>query len=674
MPPQEVDVLIIGGGSAGLCAGVWLARAGVSFRILERREGRLAIGQADGVQVRTVEIFESLGISEELLKESYHVLEDAFWAPVPTGDGCENEDENGVDDEGKGKGKPAKVKGGIRRTHSAPDTEAGLSHMPHVILNQARINALLTDEIEKAAAAGTGRHKDGSGTKDEDIIEYGCEVQDVEIDTRLVGDPDAYCVTVTAVKDGVKRVYKAKYALAGDGAHSRVRKALGIKMVGESSDEVWGVMDVYPRTDFPDIRKKAIIKSRVGNIVLIPREGDFLARFYIELPPSASTSAKATAKDITLSQLHAKAAEILHPYELEIAETAWWSAYVIGQRLAESFHAHHRVFLAGDACHTHSPKAGQGMNVSLQDGFNIGWKLASVLTGRVNKGLGAELLKTYVLEREATARDLIEFDRYFSKLFSTSSTKETKEVGKEKRKREEEGNVGAGGGITPELFIKAGRYTAGLETHYADSLITTSASTNRMAKNLTVGMRFPGAQVVRVCDARHMPLTRALLASADLRWHVVVFGGEDFSSSRSPRMRKLSTDLTNLVRAFSSPAPNSNPNPNSNPPTISPNPFNIPLILPCNRSAIAIELVPSVFTPTKNNNKWGIKDTLNIFVDDEGLNNAGHGRAYERVYGVDAKRGAIVVVRPDGYISRIGALEDVEGLESFFGRFMKRSG
>jgi len=131
------------------------------------------------VQVRTVEIFESLGISEELLKEAYHVLEDAFWAPA--------------DD-------PNSENAGIRRTHSAPDTEAGLSHMPHVILNQARINGLLTDQIEKAAG-----HKEN--------IEYGCEVQNVQIDTNLVDDPDAHCVTVTAVKDGVEQVYKAKYAL-----------------------------------------------------------------------------------------------------------------------------------------------------------------------------------------------------------------------------------------------------------------------------------------------------------------------------------------------------------------------------------------------------------------------------------------------------------------------------
>jgi phenol 2-monooxygenase (NADPH) len=298
-------------------------------------------------------------------------------------------------------------------------------------------------------------------------------------------------------------------------------------------------MDVYPRTNFPDIRKKVIIKSTSGNIIIIPREGDALVRFYIAL-----STANTSAKDITLPQLHQKAAQILHPYKLEVAETAWWSAYVIGQRLADAFHAYNRVFLAGDACHTHSPKAGQGMNVSLQDGYNIGWKLASVLKGRTKTQGKGELLETYVLEREATARDLIEFDRYWSGLFSTSEKKNKRQTADGKEDGEEasedvgggNGEKGGGadaGGITPELFIKAGRYTAGLVTRYEDSIIT-SASTSQaalLAKNLTVGMRFPSAQVVRVCDARHMPLTRAMLADS-LRWHLVVFGGVDVSSEK----------------------------------------------------------------------------------------------------------------------------------------------
>jgi phenol 2-monooxygenase len=119
-------------------------------------------------------------------------------------------------------------------------------------------------------------------------------------------------------------------------------------------------MDIYPRTNFPDIRLKAALQSQAGSLLIIPREGGSLVRFYIELPSGT------TAKDVTLEDLQVSARKIFHPYELEIADTYWWSAYSIGQRLADNFSKDNRIFLTGDACHTHSPKAGQGMNVSVR--------------------------------------------------------------------------------------------------------------------------------------------------------------------------------------------------------------------------------------------------------------------------------------------------------------------
>jgi phenol 2-monooxygenase len=177
---EKVDVLICGSGSAGLCAAVWLARFGISYKILERRDGPLQIGQADGVQTRTVEIFDSFGIAEHLLKEAYHVLELSFWSPE---DGKES--------------------AGITRKRYAPDKETEISHQPHVILNQARLNALMIGELRKSP----------EGKPQDPPIEYGWEVTDVEVDAQAANDHDAYAVRVDAAKDGVTKSYRAKYVL-----------------------------------------------------------------------------------------------------------------------------------------------------------------------------------------------------------------------------------------------------------------------------------------------------------------------------------------------------------------------------------------------------------------------------------------------------------------------------
>ncbi|KAI0834819.1 FAD binding domain-containing protein [Hypoxylon sp. FL0890] len=564
---EKVDVLICGGGSAGLCAGVWLARCGINFRILEKRAGPLETGQADGVQCRTVEVFESFGLAEALLKEAYHVMEITFWA----------HDNN------------AGSVGGIRRTKYTADTEPGLSHLPHILLSQARINKLLTDEMERAA----GRS----------CIEYGCEVQGLEVDYERASDPYAYCVAVRASKDGTEKEYQAKYVLGSDGAHSVIRKSLGFQMIGDTSDAVWGVMDVYPRTNFPDIRKKVVINSEAGNLLILPREGDFLVRFYIELED-------VIARDVTVEELHEKARLIFSPYTLDIAETVWWSAYSIGQRLADQFHESYRVYLSGDACHTHSPKAGQGMNVSLQDGYNFGWKASAVL----RRQAAPELLNTYVSERQNIAAELIEFDRNWAKLFSSTYRREHN--------------------ISPEQFHEqfklSGLYTAGLATKYSDSMIV-SAETSEpaLASGLTVGMRFPSAHVIRFCDARPLQLVRAV--PADSRWHIVVFAGDIRNSRALVQLQKLSTGLEAVISRFTPPDVDRD--------TI----INPILILSSGRTEVEQDWIPDVFTPIVS--EWRMQSLFKVFVDEEGYSSP-HGHAYEK-YGIDPNQGALVIVRPD---------------------------
>ena len=337
-------------------------------------------------------------------------------------------------------------------------------------------------------------------------------------------------------------------------------------------------------------------------------------------------------RGIRVEDLIGAAQRILHPYNFDVKEVAWWSVYEIAQRLCAKFDNGSEdvlpnVFIAGDACHTHSPKAGQGMNVSMGDAFNLGWKLASVL----RKQSPGTLLATYSSERRAVAQELIEFDRHWAREFSERG----------------DGQSGRTPTEFQEYFADHGRYTAGVAVAYAPSMICGGPDHQFLAEGYIVGMRFHSAPVIRLWDGKPMQLGHCL--KADGRWRLMLFNDQSepnectsilwnlcdqlakdaFSPLRQCTSGDGETDQVIDIRAV----------------------FQQPL------RSIAAEQTHPLLAPKKG--RYGLTDREKMFCADPKFD------IFERRK-IDRSRGCLLVVRPDQYVAKVMPLGAYDDVVSFF--------
>jgi phenol 2-monooxygenase len=605
--PAEVDVLVVGCGPAGLTLAAQLSQfADIKTCIIEQKSERLRQGQADGIACRTMEMFEAFGFSERVLKEACWINETTFWQP----------------DE--------KQRDHIARAGWVQDVEDGLSEFPHVVLNQARVHDFYLD-VMRRSPAGLEPY-------------YSRRLASLAIDTS--GD-NAHPVTVKIERtdpahQGEIETVRARYVVGCDGARSTVRRSIGRALHGDSANHAWGVMDVLAVTDFPDVRCKTLIQSGSGgSSIIIPREGGYLFRLYIEMD-KLGVDERVSDRNISAEHLIAAAKRIFKPHTLDVKEVAWWSVYEIGQRLCDKFddvpeaeidRRLPRVFIAGDACHTHSPKAGQGMNVSMQDGFNLGWKLAAVL----RKRCAPHLLHTYSAERQAIAAELIDFDREWAALLASS-----KKAGAVLDPAE-----------TQRYFVKHGRYTAGTAAHYRPALLTGEATHQHLAKGLTVGMRFHSAPVIRLADAK--PVHLGHVVKADGRFRIFAFAGAGDTGAGNSAIRAL---CRSLGEDGASPVRKYTPEKEDIDAVI-----DVRAVFQQEHHELAIGTMPPLLLPPKG--RYGLRDYEKIFCAD-----AKSGQDIFTMRDIDRTRGCIVVVRPDQYVAQVLPLDAYAELAAYFDRFM----
>ncbi|KAB1643652.1 FAD-dependent monooxygenase [Gulosibacter chungangensis] len=590
--PDEMDVLIVGAGPAGIVQAAQLTNyPEVHTRIIDSRPGRLEVGRADGLFSRSSETFQAFEFQERIAAEANHLREMNFWGPNP-------------DD-------PTQIARGIR----AADPPAHVSEFPILVVNQARV----IDYFAEYAANGPAKISPN----------YGYEFIDLE---RIDGED--YPVKVR-LKDfeGNERIVSAKYVVGCDGARSKVRDAVGIEVNSDPAAHAWAVMDILAETDFPDIRTKCGIQSdKEGTILLIPREGGFLFRFYVSLGDVDETN-RAKIRATEVSEAIDRANRILHPYSIDVRDVAWYSVYEVRHRVAQRFDdvplaemgtREPRVFIAGDACHTHSAKAGQGMNVSIQDGWNLSWKLGQVLTGRSD----TSLLSTYSAERQVIAQNLIDFDKEWSAMMS--------------RRPEEFSSPSEIG----DFYVDTAEFPGGFATRYLESTLIGDTANQALAKGFPVGKRFKSARASRIADTTPRHLGHHF--RADGRWRLYAFADTDGKevaelaewlehSENSPiaRFTPIAADIDAV--------------------------FDAKVIYQQPYQDVDINTVPRLFRPRVG--PFEVTDYEKMYA-------AIPGEDIFEERGIDRSRGALVIVRPDMYVAQVLPLTAREEISEFFAQTM----
>ena len=598
--PETVDVLIAGSGPAGLCLAAQLAGVPqIRTMLVDPRLGPMEKGQADGISVRSMEMFQAFGFATKVMRESVWINETTFWAPAADAP--------------------------LTRVARVQDVPDGTSEMPHVLINQARVHDMFLDIMRRAP---TRLEPD-----------YGLKVVDLAVDSSATEYPVRVTLQHTSPgREGQTATVRANYVIGCDGARSTVRTAIGGSLHGDAAHQAWGVMDVLAVTDFPDWRMKAFVRSQdEGILMVLPREGGHLVRLYVELD-SLGEQERVADRGMGAEDIIAKAQRIFRPFRLDVKEVVWWSIYEIGHRLTDKFDdvpadqvatRTPRVMLAGDACHTHSPKAGQGMNVSMGDTFNLGWKLVSVLTGRA----APSLLHSYSGERQAAAKGLVDFDHRWARVVGARAQDDATD-GLPRVARE---------------FINNLPFTCGLTIRYAPGPLTGEATHQQLATGFELGMRFHSAPVIRLADAKPVQLGHCV--EADGRFRLFLFAPVgDHGQPGGPVAALcdwLEQDSASPVRRHTAQGEDIDAV------------IDTRAVFQQGFRELAYESMPSLLRP--HGGRYGLCDYEKVFCADlQG------GEDVFDLRGVDRTAGCVVIVRPDQHVAHVLPLHARAALAAYF--------
>ncbi|KAK5100876.1 hypothetical protein LTR24_000724 [Lithohypha guttulata] len=630
---EKCDVVVIGAGPVGLLTSVCLSRWGYKVKHVDNRPVPTATGRADGIQPRTLEILHNLKLKRPVMAYNpARVFEVAFWDPAPGGK--------------------------IVRTGTYPSCPSFLdARYPYTaLLHQGLIERVMIADLAKT---GTPLERPATITRFE--TNHADPAYPVEVDLKNLDS-------------NVTTTYRTKYLFSGEGGKSFVREQLKVQVRHKDPiSYVWGVMDGVVRTNFPDIKMKCTIHSDHGSIMVIPRENN-MVRLYIQIASSTDPDFD-PRQTATVQEVQHAAQKIFQPYTCDWDRVEWYSVYPIGQGLADKYTLDNRVFMGGDVCHTHSPKAGQGMNTAFHDAINFAWKVHHVESGFAQRSI----LETYETERRAVADTLLEFDNKYAALFSKTQSA----AGDEKAAAQANKDF-------VELFKANCEFTSGFGVAYAGNIFNyTESSLSSLPQNLRSlilshdkhehklrpGRVMPNSNVTRVVDANKVHLENEIPFNGSFR--LFVYGGS--TSSPQPGQHKLLSALSdNLLKTGSFyrrfmhknheqlDTHHDSDNPHS--------PFfSVAVTICATRPEIEIEDLPELFQAYRD--RVYADDALNTPVPNARFGS--HAKVgLTRNDAGDQAEGAVVVVRPDGHLGIAVKLTEgpdtVEVLEAYFSQFLQQ--
>lgn len=407
---------------------------------------------------------------------------------------------------------------------------------------------------------------------------------------------------------------------------------------------------------------KCTIHSDAGSIMVIPRE-DNMVRLYIQIASSTDKDWN-PRKSATTEEVQDFAKRIMKPYYIEWDRVEWFSVYPIGQGIADRYTLDERIFMGGDCCHTHSPKAGQGMNTAFLDAQNLAWKIHHVEQGFADRSI----LKSYESERKFVAENLLDFDASYAKMFSqrVPSASERDSAAQSANKGGQEDNPFV------QKFKESCEFTSGYGVAYLENVFNWSEShaaqspaflsTKNGGTKLRTGRILTPATVTRVVDANVVHLEQEIPLNGSYRLYL--FGGKPAKTKKAiadfaAGLRKKGSFYDTFKRSdIATVNYHEKHNPHSWFYT-----FNI--IFNAHRPEIDIRgLLPEVLA----------RYTDHVYADDvwDHMVPDAKASAHAKV-GLSEEDGGIVVVRPDGYVGCVVKLAEgsvtIDALNAYFASF-----